>query len=228
MKHLFALATLLTFTIHIASSQSKYILVEVSDTIQVVPDEFHYTIFVQEGKNRQHAVPQEASNFVPFDMKILDDIIAKYPKIEKHKPNRPNMLKALYGKNMETVELKSSSFNEFVTLESDLKEHRQLKGYISNVDLHYNPDHELLLKKKLLLKASAKGEQTSKLLGKILGEIIATEESEMNNSSTLNAEQGWTGYPPISGWHTQTGEGGLVNFEKSTLSLTMKVKYQIQ
>ena len=176
------------------TSQHTGFEIEVSDTVQVVPDEYTYEFSVWKIYNEDSEVQ---GSMLSVDQ--LKEAIANYPDIsiieDYPKVLKPDFFKTLY----KTVLVKANKSKAITTLIQDIKHVNNVSGSLIELQVLDSEMAELRLKQKILNKAKRKASETVAILGKTSADLVSIVEYELQEEAEVNdlSTNEWKAYPPL-------------------------------
>lgn len=207
-------------------SQQQTIEIEISDTINVIPDELIYMFMINE-EDESSFGRLNKGKFIT--LKQLKELIKNHPEIIMIEDD-PSILRAdIYNSLISNTLIKTKSKNSINSLILELEGFSNITGNVIEMIVNDTQSAETNLKQKLIELARSKALQTTKLINRKLGEIQSIVESEfVDQYKKENKDKGgWTAYPPLSGLAHVFGTPTKVHDTKVYYQ-KMKITYELK
>lgn len=206
--------------------QQQTIEIEVSDTINIIPDELIYMFTTNGEEELSFGHIKEGNSITPEQLK---ELISHHPEIIIIEDD-PSILRSdIYESLLSNTLIKSNSKRSINSLIKELVEFTNITGNVIEMIVNDTESAESNLKEKLLKLARNRALQTTQLINRDLGEIQSIVEFEFIDQSKKENEKGggWTAYPPLSGLAHVFGTPTKVNDSKVYYQ-KMKITYELK
>lgn len=206
--------------------QQETIEIEVSDTINIVPDELIYMFTINGEEEPSFGRLIKGNSITPERLK---ELIADHREIIIIEDDPSILRSEIYESLISNTTIKSSSKKSINDLIKDLEEFTNISGNVIEMIVEDTNSVEYRLKQKLLKVARNRALQTTQLIKRDLGEIQSIMEFEFVDQSKKENEKpgGWTAYPPLSGLPHVFGTPTKVNNSKVYYQ-KMKITYKLK
>lgn len=190
---IFNLILITTFLI----GQQRTIEVEVSDSIGIAADDYHYLIQFSD-KSKSEFFSQNLEKYISLE--ALKKQIGEYPEISVLAEHVIDEKPTNFLPYTALLTVTSNSALHINNLIQDIEKYLNVGGLPTRKIVKDTKEIEIKLKEKLIKRAKQRASQTANIIGKELGEIVSIKESPFDeHSGHENFSGGWTAYPPLSG-----------------------------
>lgn len=206
--------------------QQQTIEIEVSDTINIVPDELIYMFTINGEEEPSFG---RSSKGKSITLEKLKELIKSHPELILIEDDPSTLRSDIYESLFSNILIKSNSKNSINSLILELDEFTNISGNVIEMIVNDTESAESNLKQKLLYLARCRALKTTQLINKDLGELQSIVEFEFIDQSKKENENsgGWTAYPPLSGLAQVFGTSTKVIYTKVYYQ-KMKITYEIK